>query len=83
MAGPQPWRSLLPLRAVSTAPCAPSPPHRAALPSLRYVGRPGLPGTHVNIQKRIEVHRLSHPAKLPKAQAELEKVGASQYGSRV
>ena len=27
--------------------------------------------THVNIQKLIEVHRLTHPAKLPAAQSDL------------
>ncbi len=33
--------------------------------------------THVNIQKLIEVHRLTHPAKLPPPETGLEKCPAS------
>lgn len=34
--------------------------------------------THVNIQKLIEVHRLTHPAKLPQGETALEKRPASE-----
>jgi len=34
--------------------------------------------TRVNIRKFIKVHRLTHPAKLPQAEAKLEKKPPSQ-----
>jgi hypothetical protein len=34
--------------------------------------------THVNIQKLIEVHRLTHPAKLPQGETALEKSSVSR-----
>jgi len=77
---PQPLRSLLPLRAVSAAPCAPLPPHRAALPSLRYVGRPGLLGTRRPQRHPRRALRVTLAAKRQAASAPLRAGGGTNGG---